>query len=1129
MKKLFPWILGVALLLICVCVLPTEADAATSGYYTYTVSNGKATVIGCSTSISGDISIPSTLGGYPVTSIGYSAFLSCTSLTSITIPDSVTSIDYSAFEYCTNLTSVTISDSVTSIGGRAFYDCSKLTSVTIPDSVISIGSGAFGNCTSLTSITIPDSVTSIGNSAFAGCKKLKSITIPNGVTSIGDSAFFNCDSLTSVTLGNGVTSIGDSAFQGCEKLTAILVDKNNTVYCNDSKGVLFNKDKTDLIFAPGGISGHYTIPDSVTIIRSSAFAWCYNLTSVTIPDSVTRIGSSAFYFCTSLQYNTYSNGKYLGNEFNPYLVLAGTTSDSITSINIHSKTKIIDARAFYFHTSLTSINIPDSVTSIGDSAFYHCESLTKVIYCGTQERWNAVSVGYDNEKLINATVQFHDYQNGVCTFCDFVNPEKDWQYTVSDGKATVTGYTGTQTDLTIPSTLGGYPVTSIGNGVFVDCDSLTSITIPDSVTSIGNHTFSGCTSLTSVTIPNSVTDIGSFVFSQCYSLTNIIIPDSVTSIGDGTFSECTSLNSINIPNSITSIGDKTFSHCYKLTSVTIPNSVTSIGSDAFYFCTSLTNITIPDSVTSIGMGAFHYSSLTSIIIPDSITSISGWAFYDCHNLTNITIPGSITSIGDSAFYVCTSLTKVIYCGTQEQWNAISVGDGNNSLTDATLQFHDYQNGVCTICSASDVALEDWEYTISNGEVAITGYTGSNTVLTIPSTIENLPVTSIGTSAFYNCTNLTSVTIPDGVISIGNYAFRDCTGLTNVSIPDSVTSIGKYAFCSCTSLTSITIPNGVSDIGTYAFYNCANLTSVTIPASVTSIGDSSFSNCTNLTAIFVDDNNTVYCNDSKGVLFNKDKTALISAPGAISGHYTIPASVTSISNYAFQGCSSLTDITISSNVTTIGNGALSYCSGLTSITIPNSVTSIGTYAFQYCTGLTSIAIPNSVTSIADYAFRRCNSLTSVVYCGTQDQWKAISIGASNAYLTSATLQYHKWENNTCTICGYINVPANVVAKIGENSYSSLKDAYDAAVDGDTIVLTKQFNGVGFDIEKAITIDLNGNRYYVTAPADGTTAFRVYAATTIKNGRIYIHANAQSQIDTMIETYANLTVTDVQLRG
>ena len=483
----------------------------------------------------------------------------------------------------------------------------------------------------------------------------------------------------------------------------------------------------------------------------------------------------------------------------------------------------------------------------------------------------------------------------------------------------------------IRSVLMANGVTSIGNFAFYNCTSLTSVTIPDSVTSIGAWAFSGCASLTSVTIPDSVTSIDGDAFYNCASLASVTIPDSVTSIGVYAFYHCSSLTSVTIPDSVTSIGNSAFRHCTSLTSVTIPDSVTSIGDWAFSDCVSLTSVTIPDSVTSIGGDAFYNcTSLASVTIPDSVTSIGAYAFYDCTSLTSVTIPNSVTSIGWGAFSYCTSLTSVTI---------------PNSVTSIGWGAFSY----CT--SLTSVTILD-------------------------------SVTSIGGKAFCGCTSLTSVTIPGSVTSIGDSAFRYCSSLTSVTIPDSVTSIGGNAFCGCTSLTSVTIPDSVTSIGNFAFDGCTSLTSVTIPDSVTSIDDGAFASCTSLTGIWVTEGNSHYASDASGVLFSKDKTTLVQCPGAFSGAYTIPDSVTSIGGSAFEKCKSLT-----------------------SVTIPDSVTSIGDYAFCDCTSLTSVTIPDSVTSIGDNAFLGCESLTDVYYAGSEAQWKAIQISYGNNALLNAKIHYY----------------------------------------------------------------------------------------------------------------------------
>ncbi len=338
-------ILFVALTVAALCaVFALTASAATRcGDYYYTVSNGEATITDVDPYIAGDVVIPSTLDGYPVTSV---SIASCSNLTSVTIPEGVTSV--------------------------SIRDCSSLTSVTIPEGVTSIGSFAFSGCSSLTSVTIPSSVTSIGSSAFDGCSSLTSVTIPSSVTSIGNYAFSGCSSLTSVTIPSSVTSIGSDAFYWCNSLTSIAVDSENSYY-TDVDGVLFNKAKTALIQYPAGNTRtDYTIPSSVTIIGDHAFYNCSSLTSVTIPSSVTSIGSGAFSGCSSLTSVTIPSSVTSIDSY------AFSGCSSLTSVTIPSSVTSIGSFAFSGCSSLTSVTIPSSVTSIGEHAFSWCSSLTSV-------------------------------------------------------------------------------------------------------------------------------------------------------------------------------------------------------------------------------------------------------------------------------------------------------------------------------------------------------------------------------------------------------------------------------------------------------------------------------------------------------------------------------------------------------------------------------------------------------------------------------------------------------------------------------------------------------------------------------------------------------------------------------
>ena len=332
-----------------------SASAETYGDYEYKIlDDGTAEITGYSGD-SESITIPSTINGKKVTSIGERAFSSCASLSSIIIPHSVTNIGEYAFYNCTNLVSIAIPDSVTSIGYCAFSGCISLTSITIPDGVTRIDGDTFYNCTSLTSITIPDSVTSIFDRAFYGCASLTSIIIPDSVIGIGWQVFKDCTNLTSINIPYGIERINTNNFSGCTSLKSISVDSDNNYY-SSKDGVLFNKNKTKLIQYPIGNSRTtYSIPNSVTSVDDFAFFACTNLTIITIPNSVKDIGRSAFYGCSSL----------------------------------------------------TSVIIPNSITSIGTYAFALCDALKNIYYNGTESEWENIDIDWYNESLTNASIHYN--------------------------------------------------------------------------------------------------------------------------------------------------------------------------------------------------------------------------------------------------------------------------------------------------------------------------------------------------------------------------------------------------------------------------------------------------------------------------------------------------------------------------------------------------------------------------------------------------------------------------------------------------------------------------------------------------------------------------------------------------
>ena len=532
---------------------------------------------------------------------------------------------------------------------------------------------------------------------------------------------------------------------------------------------------------------------------------------------------------------------------------------------------------------------------------------------------------------------------------------------------------------------------------------------------------------------------------------------------------------------------------------------------------SATTCTIPSQiegypVTSIGESAFYdCTSLTNVTIPSGVTSIGHSAFFGCESLTSITIPSSVTRIVSWAFYDCKSLTS------------ITIPEGVTSIGDGVL-------GGCE----------------------------SLTSITIPSNVK-----SIGNSAFSSCKSLTSITIPSSVTSIGNGAFNDCISLTSVTIPSSVTSIGEYAFSNCTSLASITIPSNVTSIGNFAFSSCTSLTSITIPKGVTSIGNGVVSTCTSLTSITVDEDNTVYDsrNDCNAIIETDTNTIIAGCADTV-----IPKGVTSICEYAFSGCESLTSITIPSSVTSIGNSAFRNCTSLTSITIPSSVTSIGQYAFlectsltsitipdgitsigfsvfSRCTSLTSITIPSSVTSIGKYAFLNCASLTSITipssvtsiensafylcrmlndvyYSGTQAQWNAIEIGNDNEDLLDAEIHYNFVDSTkpTVSISSTNLVASSQTATLSMSDNVGVVSYYwGTSSSPSSSSFTTISSTTSTSIQK--TVSSSGTYYLIAKDAAGnvsSTASITYYKTTL-------NANGGSVSPTSVLTKSGNTVT------
>ena len=500
-----------------------------------------------------------------------------------------------------------------------------------------------------------------------------------------------------------------------------------------------------------------------------------------------------------------------------------------------------------------------------------------------------------------------------------------------------------------------YQVTQIGEKAFYQCYNLTSVSIPNSVITIGNSAFSACFNLLSINLPNSIQDIGGHAFANCNNLASITLPDGITILHEGTFAYCKGLKSIKIPDTVTAL------EC-TLTGV-------------FYQCTALESIFLSSNTTSIGNVCFYKcTSLTSIVIPDKVTTIGSSAFYGCSNLNSVTIGKSVTNIYSKAFAECKSFESVV-CLAENAPTANSDAFENSYIENVTLfvpdaSLNSYKsvtpwNLFETVKGISEYAPNSQQPASQTAEIngiyyilvgksrtaevtssPSNNYSGS---ITIPESVEykgfTYQVTQIGEKAFYQCYNLTSVSIPNSVITIGNSAFSACFNLLSINLPNSIQDIGGHAFANCNNLASITLPDGITILHEGTFAYCKGLKSIKIPDTVTAL------ECT-LTGVF------------------------------------------------YQ-CTALESIFLSSNTTSIGNVCFYKCTSLTSIVIPDKVTTIGSSAFYGCSNLNSVTIGKSVTNIYSKAFAECKSLESVV-CMAENAPTANSNAFENSYIEHVTL-------------------------------------------------------------------------------------------------------------------------------
>lgn len=484
------------------------------------------------------------------------------------------------------------------------------------------------------------------------------------------------------------------------------------------------------------------------------------------------------------------------------------------------------------------------------------------------------------------------------------------------------------------------------------------------VTSIGYCAFGFCDELTTVSIPSTVTLIGEEAFYQCSALSSITIPNSVNIIEDGAFNGCSALERVYIPGSVTSLYRNVFSNCPSIKTIEVApdnlyydsrdNCNAIIEKEESILLTGCMNTIVPNSVESIGVGAFSgCTELSSISFPYGLSSISFNAFWGCTALTEVVFPGSLWHIGENAFHGCTGLIS-LYIPKR----TTSIGD--NAFVGCS--------GIMYI----DVDSDNYQYDSRNNCNAIIDSDNNTLLFGCKNTIIPNDVICIEESAFEGCTELHSITIPNSVTTIMRGAFKNCTSLQSIFLPDNITQLKSGTFEGCKNLETISIPLGVKTIDAGVFKDCIKLESMTIPSSVTKIGRNIVAGCNSLTTLIVEDGNTVYdsrvgCN---AIIVTSTNTIIAGCKNT-----TIPNSVNSIGDNAFQQLSSLQSIDIPYSIISIGSRAFEEC-GLSTIVIPNSVQSIEEAAFEGCTSLSTILLPEGITNVTDNLFKGCTNLSDI---------------------------------------------------------------------------------------------------------------------------------------------------------
>lgn len=867
---------------------------------------------------------------------------------------------------------------VTEIGTNAFMYCSSMTSLVLPENLTSIASCALYECTSLTELRIPSKVTSIGWNALVGMKSLKLIElnfeyIPGMEVLFSDMEGRAIDLICHSTVvpeilcteryspnshgGGGLVPTNTILYVPKGMYYSYLEKYPNHKIIDIVEGEDFVFDtyvedciryaNTGAVELTDKTLTEYTIKEGTTLLAAGLFSNCTNMTNISIPSSVVSIGTNTFYGCSAL------TSLVLPETVTSIGPQAFYNCSSLTSVNIPSGVTSIGDNTFYGCSALASLTLPETVASIGKSAFDGCSSIevisipSKVKYvelCTFKDCSSLVSVSLPNSLL---EIRHQAFWN--CTKLKSIDIPNGVVYIYGEA---FRGCSSLAT-LALPESVG-----YIGGMAFGGCYSLKSINIPLGLTNIENDTFSGCSSLTSLTLPNGLLSIGESAFSNCSALVSLTLPENLTSIANRAFYYCSSLSSIDIPSNVTAIGDYAFYGCSSLSSVNFPNGLLSIGCEAFRGC-ALTSLNFPKGLTSIGEYAFSYCpSLESVTIPEGFTTLNDYVFYECPAMRTFEWPSTLqhigySNIGGNALEIVSHATTPPFIGSwpggvivmyvpeecsaayKEQhpdWIIIE-GTGSSVAVD-----------IITQGTLGEEVLKQVNYLNEVNHLTISGVINDTDINTIRNSMPNLVsvdlsevnMESVPANFLYEKRALSKVILPNNAKVIGSEAFRYCSRLRDVVLPSSLERI-DYAVFFESGIETIEIPTGVTMIGNSAFDDCYYLKTVNIPIGIKRLEERVFSSCKSLNTI------------------------------------TLPDSITYIGSYAFEGCSSLTSIELPKELTRIDREAFARCTRLDTIYFPEKLTSIGYCAFYECTSLKHLTIPSSVLTLDDGAFHSCRGL------------------------------------------------------------------------------------------------------------------------------------------------------------